>query len=135
MSRVSQNADWQTYFNDYETNLTNLDPMYDDIATDSDKEGIIDQVLKDRGLPDVLDYVDLEAVANKAKKDSRIDTAEFDLKTVEQIITDACKQLGITTSDRTIYSQSQVLLNSMNDRDRQQIADALDLNESSNTIS
>ena len=135
MSRVSQNADWQTYFNDYETNLANLDPMYDDIATDSDKEGIIDQVLKDRGLPDVLDYVDLEAVANKAKKDSRIDTAGFDLKTVEQIITDACKQLGITTSDRTIYSQSQVLLNSMNDRDRQQIADALDLNESSNTIS
>ena len=27
MSRVSQNTDWQTYFNDYETNSANLNPL------------------------------------------------------------------------------------------------------------
>jgi len=134
MARVSQNADWQTYFNDYETNSANLNPIYN-IDTDSDKASVIDRVLKDKGLPDVLDYVDLGSVANKAKKDTRIDTKNFDYYTTEQIITKCCEQLGITTSHNTVYNQSKLLLNNLNQRDRDIIAEALDLNESSNTLS
>ena len=134
MSRVSQNADWQTYFNDYETNSANLNPIYN-IDTDSDKASTIDQVLRNKGLPDVLDSVDLDSVVDKAKKDARIDTKNFDYYTTEQIITKCCEQLGITTSNNTVYNQSELLLNNLNQRDRDIIAEALDLNESSNTLS
>ena len=134
MARVAQNTDWQTYFNDYETNSTNLNPIYT-IDTDSDKVSVIDRVLEEQGLPDVLDYTDLDSVANKAKKDTRIDTKNFDYYTTEQIITKCCEQLGITTSNNTVYNQSKLLLNNLNQRDRDIIAEALDLNESSNTLS
>ena len=134
MSRVSQNSDWQTYFNEYETNLANLNPMYN-IDTDSDKASTIDRVLRNKGLPDVSDYLDIDSVANKAKKDDRIDTKNFDYYTTEQIITKCCQQLEISTANRSVYNQSESLLNNLNLRDRQKIADALDLNESSNTLS
>jgi len=134
MSRVSQNSNWQTYFNEYETNLANLNPMYN-IDTDSDKASTIDRVLRNKGLPDVSDYLDIDSVANKAKKDDRIDTKNFDYYTTEQIITKCCQQLEISTANRSVYNQSESLLNNLNLRDRQKIADALDLNESSNTLS
>ena len=134
MARVSQNADWQTYFNDYEINSANLNPMYN-TDTDSDKVSVIDRVLKEQGLPDVIDHVDLESVANKAKKDSRIDTKGFDLYTTETIIKKCCEQLGITTSNNTVYNQSELLLNNLNQRDRDLIAEAIDFNEDSNTLS
>ena len=105
------------------------------VSTDSDKASTIDAVLEARGLPDVTDYVNLDAVATKTKKDSRIDTKYFDSYTSEQIITKACQQLGITTANRSVYYQSESLLNNLNERDRQKIADALDLNESSDTLS
>ena len=79
--------------------------------------------------------MDLESVANKAKKDDRIDTKNFDYYTTEQIITKCCEQLGITTSNNTVYNQSKLLLNNLNQRDRDIIAESLDLNESSNTLS
>ena len=134
MARVSQNADWQTYFNEYETNSANLNPMYN-TSTDVDRETVIADVLRNKGLPDVTDYVDLVGVSNKAIKNSRIDTKGFDFKTTEQIITECCTQLGISTQNNSVYNQSELLLNNLNDHDRQQIADALDLNESSNTLS
>ena len=134
MARVSQNADWQTYFNEYETNSANLNPMYS-IDTDSDKVSVIDRVLEEQGLPDVLDYTDLDSVANKAKKDTRIDTKNFDYYTTEQIITKCCEQLGITTSNNTIYNQSQMLLSSLNQQDRDLIAQAIDFNDDANTLS
>ena len=134
MARVSQNTEWQTYFNDYETNSSYLNPLYT-TQTDSDKESIINQILRDKGLPDVVDYINLEGVANKAKKDSRIDTGNFDLYTSEQIITKSCQQLGITTANRSIYNQSKELLNNMNDNDRLLIANELDDDEATNTIS
>jgi len=134
MARVSQNADWQAYFNDYETNSANLNTMYN-VDTDSDKASVIDRVLKEQGLPDVLDYTDLDSVVDKAKKDTRIDTKNFDYYTTEQIIAKCCEQLGITTSNNTVYNQSKLLLNNLNQRDRDIIAEALDLNESSNTLS
>jgi hypothetical protein len=135
MSNVSRNANWQTYFNDYESNVANLNPLYDNITTDSDKATIIDQVLQDKGLPDVLDSINLDSVVEKAKKDARIDTKDFEYYTTEQLITKCCEQLGITTANNTVYNQSDLLLNNLNQRDRDIVAEALDLNESSKTLS
>ena len=87
------------------------------------------------GLPDVTDPTDLEAVAAKAKRDTRIDTANYDRYTVETQITKSCEQLGITTANRTINALSNTLLNNMNQHDRDEIARQLDLNESANTLS
>lgn len=120
------------YFTDYEQNLSNMNPIYE-IKTDSDKSSVIDSVLASRGLPDVLDSLDLDAVAKKAEKDDRIDTRGFDALSSEQIITKCCQQLGIDTAV-SIYSQSATLLSNLNQRDRDVIANALDLNESSNTL-
>ena len=134
MSRVAQNASWRTYFENYETNQANINPIYN-TNTDSDKSAIIDQVLRDSGLPDVIDYLDLEAVADKSERDERIDTKNYDRYTTEQRITKSCEQLGLTTANRSIYDQSQRLLNNMNQHDRDKIARQLDLNESANTLS
>ena len=134
MVNLSQNANWKNYFVDYTSNWANLNPMYN-TDTDSDKASVIDRVLRDAGLPDVVDHINLDGVAEKAKKDDRISTENFDSYMVETIITKCCEQLGISTTNRSIFHQSKLLLNNLNDRDRQKIADALDLNESSNTLS
>ena len=135
MSNTSQNANWKSYFDNYETNYANLNPVYDNITTDSDKATIIDQVLKDRGLPDVVDHLDIEAVVDKAKKDIRIDTKNFDYYTTEQIITKCCEQLVISTANKSVFNQSKLLLNNLNDRDREIISEELDFNEDANTLS
>ena len=134
MSTVAQDTNWQNYFTNYENEKENLNPIYA-IDTDSDKSSVIDQVLADSGLPDVTDATDLIAVASKAQRDTRIDTANYDRYTVEQQITKSCEQLGITTANRTIFSLSNTLLNNMNQHDRDEIARRLDLNESANTLS
>ena len=131
MSKVAQNKNWQTYFEDYETNQNNLNPIY----TGTDKDAIIDKVLADSGLPDVTDATDFEAVAAKARRDDRIDTAGYDRLSVERQISDASRQLLITTANRTISSQSRTLLDNMNKRDRDKIAKQLDLNTSADTLS
>jgi len=131
MSTVAQDTNWQNYFNDYETNQNNLNPIY----TGTDKDAIINQVLADSGLPDVTDATDLVAVAAKARRDDRIDTANYDRLTVEKQILDASKQLLITTANRTISSLSNTLLNNMNQNDRDKIAKRIDLNQSANTLS
>lgn len=133
MARVSQTSEWQDYFENYETRKNNLNPVYN-VGTDSDKITIIEQVMLNRGLPDVTDYVNLDAVATKTKNDSRIDTKDFEKKTSEQIITAACNQLGITTANRSIYNQSRELLNKMNEYDKQLISDELDANQTADTI-
>ena len=133
MARVSQTSEWQDYFENYETRKNNLNPVYN-VGTDSDKITIIEQVMLNRGLPDVTDYVNLDAVATKTKNDSRIDTKDFEKKTTEQIITAACNQLGITTANRSIYNQSRELLNKMNEYDKQLISDELDANQTADTI-
>ena len=133
MARVSQTSEWRDYFENYETRKNNLNPVYN-VGTDSDKITIIERVMLNRGLPDVTDYVNLDAVATKTKNDSRIDTKDFEKKTTEQIITAACNQLGITTANRSIYNQSRELLNKMNEYDKQLISDELDANQTANTI-
>ena len=134
MANVAQDSNWRTYFNDYETNQANLNPIYT-TDTGSDKSAVIDQVLADSGLPDVTDSTDFEAVADKAKRDTRIDTANFDRFSAEQIIEKSCVQLGITTANRTVSALSGSLLRNMNQHDRDTIAQQLDLNESADTIS
>jgi hypothetical protein len=134
MAKVAQNKQWQTYFEEYETNLNNLNPIYT-TDTDSDKSAVIDQVLAANGLPDVTDSTDLQAVANKAQRDDRIDTKYYDRYTVEQQITKSCEQLGLVTANRSITDQSRRLLNNMNQHDRDIVAQQLDLNESSSTLS
>ena len=132
---ITQNPSWKAYFENYDANKASLNPQYDDINTDSDKESIINQVLRNRGLPDVQSYLDIDGVIAKASRDSRIDTKGFDHLTNEQIIDNACKQLGIGATDTSIWSQSKTLLNNLNDRDRKIVADELDLNQDSKTLS
>ena len=134
MSTVAQDTNWQNYFTNYADESNNLNPIYT-TNTDADKSAIIDQVLADSGLPDVTDPTDLAAVAAKAQRDSRIDTANFQRFTVEQQITKSCQQLGITTANRTINAVSNTLLNNMNQHDRDEIARELDSNESADTLS
>ena len=92
-------------------------------------------MLADGGLPDVTDATDLIAVAEKAKRDNRIDTANYDRLTVEQQIVKSCEQLGITTANRTTTALSGTLIRNMNQHDRDEIARRLDSNESANTLS
>ena len=134
MSKVAQDTNWQNYFTNYENEKDNLNPIYT-TDTDSDKSAVIDQVLADSGLPDVTDATDLAAVAAKAQRDTRIDTANYDRYSVEQQIAKSCEQLGITTANRTITALSGTLLRNMNQHDRDEIARQLDLNESANTLS
>tara|TARA_B110000483_G_scaffold234067_1_gene303644 strand:- start:278 stop:1501 length:1224 start_codon:yes stop_codon:yes gene_type:complete len=131
MTNVSQDLNWQTYFREYETNQNNLNPIY----TGTDKDTIINQVLADSGLPDVLDHTNFDAVAAKAKSNSRIDTTGFDRLTSELVITKSCQQLNISVTNRSISNQSKSLLDNLNRHDRDQISLALDLNESSDTLS
>ena len=133
MSTVAQNTNWQNYFTNYENEKENINPIYT-TDTDSDKSAVIDQVLADSGLPDVTDATDFIAVAAKARRDSRIDTANYDRLRTEQQIIKSCEQLGITTANRTISALSGTLLRNMNQHDRDEIARQLDLNESANTL-
>ena len=134
MAKVAQNKNWQTYFENYNEEKENLNPIYT-TDTDSDKSSLIDQVLADSGLPDVTDATDFEAVAGKARRDERIDTAGYDKLTDIQQILNACRQLNITTQNRTESSLSNTLLRNMNQHDRDVIAEQLDANESANTLS
>ena len=134
MSTVAQDTNWQNYFTNYADESNNLNPIYT-TNTDSDKSSVIEEVLGARGLPDVTDPTDFVAVANKAKRDSRVDTANFDRHTVEQQITKSCEQLGITTANRTINALSNTLLKNMNQHDRDETARQLDSNESADTLS
>jgi|TARA_R100000027_G_scaffold23384_1_gene16929 hypothetical protein len=133
IANTAQDTNWQTYFRDYEVNRSYLNPVY---ATDTDdRTEAIDQVLADSGLPDVTDPKDFDKVANKAGRDSRINSANFDRLTSEQVIVRSCVQLGIPTANRTIDSLSGALLRNMNKHDRDLIVQKFDLNEDADTLS
>ena len=134
MAKVAQNSNWRTYFENYVTNQSNLNPVYT-TGTDSDRSTIIDSVLASRGLPDVLDFLDFEAVSEKARRDDRVDTKGYDFLTVEQQITRSCEQVGLDVANLSVADQSRRLLNNLNEQDRSDVARELDLNESSDTLS
>jgi len=134
LSKVAQAPEWVNYYKTYKENFTSLNPIYT-TNSDSEKEAMINTIYTNSGLPDVQDPLDIIAVANKARRDSRIDTAGFDRLTVDEIVTQSCQQLKIPIENRQIYTQSELLLENMNAEDRRQIAQALDLNQSADTLS
>ena len=131
MSNVAQNPNWRSYFDNYEQNEENLNPLYS-TEDDSSKGNIIDLVLRTRGLPDVVDP--LGAVLAKAKRDSRINTKNFNTFQIDKQIEECCVQLGIKTFGN-VYNQSQRLLDNLNQRDRDIVQEQLNLNEDADTIS
>ncbi len=134
LTRVAQNKNWQNYYETYKQNQANLNPIFT-TDSDSDKSSLIDRILSDSGLPDVLDPTLYKAVADKAERDDRIDTAGYDLLTDEQRITRSCEQLGLVTQNRALIDQSTRLLSNLNQHDRDKVSSDLDLNESSETLS
>ena len=134
LSKVAQSPQWVNYYKTYKENFASLNPIYT-TNSDADKDTLIDTIYTNSGLPDVQDHLDFIAVANKAKRDSRIDTAGFDRLNVEEIITQSCRQLEISIDKFPIYTQSEMLLDNMNAEDKRRIAQALDLNQSADTLS
>ena len=137
--RSSQNANWKGYFQNYATNISYDNPLYkafDDSAT----QALIDGVLTTRGLPDVTDYVDLEAVAGKAIRDNRLSSqlayAGFITETVaKDIIKKACQLLGLAVDNRDSYAQSRSLLENMTQYDRDTVQNELNSYNDVNTLS
>ena len=137
--RSSQNANWKSYFENYATNLSYDNPLYD-AFDDSATQALIDGVLTTRGLPDVTDYVDLEAVAAKATRDDRMASqlsyAGFITETVaKDIIKKACQLLGLTVDNRDSYAQSKSLLENMTQYDRDTVQNELNSYNDVNTLS
>ena len=137
--RASQNASWRGYFENYATNLSYDNPLYD-AFDDSATQALIDGVLTTRGLPDVTDYVDLEAVAAKATRDDRMASqlayAGFITETVaKDIIKKACQLLNLTVANRDVYAQSKSLLENMNQYDRDTVQNELNRYNDVNTLS
>jgi len=133
---TSQNADFKSYFENYADRELNDNPIYHNALSDSSNEQIIDSVMRLKGLPDVTDYVDLDSVARKALKDTRLKTKLKDAgKTTEQIIDRACELLAINVDNKDIYAKSKSLLSNMNANDREIVKTELDLHNQVNTLS
>jgi len=138
--RASQNADWKSYFQNYATNLASDNPIFNTTQADSSTESVIDTVLRMRGLPDVTDYVDVDSVAKKATRDTRL-AGELTYAGViagsvsENIIKKACGLLGLTTANRDVYAQSKSLLENMTQHDRDTVQIELNLYNDVNTLS
>lgn len=131
--KLSQNPDFRNYLETYEQNSANANAIYNAPPGLTDDE-LVDNLLAQAGLPDVLDRLDLEGVANKAQKDDRIDTAGFSRLTIEEIITKSCQQLGISVARRSIYDLSKSLLENLNTQDRKRFEDLVKANRESDTI-
>ena len=105
-------------------------------VSESTTDQKIDKVLALRGLPDVTQYLDLESVAKKALRDTRLASkVKNSGRTSEQVITDSCVLLAVNTTGRNVYTLSKVLLKNMNDHDRALVAIELSKHTDTNTIS
>jgi hypothetical protein len=138
--RASQNADWRSYFENYEANLALDNPVFDTAQADSTTESVIDTVLRMRGLPDVTDYVDLDSVAAKATRDARLVGQLTHAGVIAgsvsvDIIKKACQLLSLTTANRDVYAQSRSLLENMTQYDRDSVQRELNLYNDVNTLS
>jgi len=136
MGRLSQNKNWHDYFETYAQNQSYVNPIYNNQKSDSSQEEIVNTVLRLRGLPDVTDYVDVESVALKALRDTRLNTKISDSKqTVNQIIDKACELLSIRVDNKDVYARSKALLDNMNTFDREIVKSELNLHNEMDTIS
>jgi len=135
ISKSAQNTAWKDYFNNYQKRFNQLNPLYDAMSN-SNEEAAIDLALKLKNLPDVKNYLDLDSVAKKALRDTRIKTKLGDSgKTTEQIIKDSCVLLGININGRDVYAQSKSLLENMNNFDRETVKQELLLHKTVSTNS
>ena len=119
--------------NSYDENYGNQNPLLTDTTSQNESQLIAD-MLRLKGLPDVLDPIDLESVASKAKRDRRLSKKNYDSLLTEQIITQASLDLGLTISGKDIYSQSRQLLNDLNAEDKRTIQEELNLAKDINTL-
>lgn len=135
MSVVAQDSNWQAYFNEYEVNSKNNNALYHNPSSDSSISEIVDSVMKLRGLPDVIDYTDVNSVSKKALKDVRIKDKISDAgKSAEQIIDDSLNTLGLSTAG-SVYAKSKTLLRNMNDNDVEIIKKEIALFQDVDTLS
>ena len=136
IAKTAQSTAWKDYYEKYETRFAQLNVKYENTAGDSENETIINNELRLRGLPDVIDYTNLAAVADKASRDTRlIGTVSFPGKGTADVIKKSCEQLGINITGRDVYGQSQGLLKSMNDFDRETVRLELQNHQRANTLS
>jgi hypothetical protein len=134
--RNSANTNFKSYFQQYATRNSNRNPLYEGVLDDSSEETAINEILQLRGLPDVTDFLDLDAVAAKATRDDRLKTTvSFTGKNTEEIIILACDTLKINKETKNINALSKTLLENMNRHDRETIKTQLNLNQQIDTLS
>ena len=134
--RNSIDPQFRAYFEQYGNRNSNRNPLFEGVLNDSSEETAIQEILKLKGLPDVTDPLDLDNVAQKATRDTRIKTkVSFNGLNTEEIINLACDTLSISKSNKDIYALSKSLLENMNNHDRESIKNDLNLNQQIDTLS
>jgi len=135
IAKSAQNAAWKDYFNNYETRLNQINPLFDTVSDSSEQEQI-NAALKRKNLPDVGTYLDTDSVAKKALRDTRLMTRLGDSgKTTEQIIEQSCILLGINITGKDVYAQSKSLLANMDNHDRETVKQEILLHRQASTNS
>ena len=136
LAKTAQSTAWQDYYENYEARFSQLNAKYENALGDSENASIIENELRLRGLPDVTDYTNLQAVADKASRDTRlITTVSFPGRSIADVIRRSCEQLRINITGRDVYGQSQALLENMNNFDRDTIKLELENHQRANTLS
>lgn len=134
IKQSSGSTAWQDYYSKYDQRKAQSNPLFDTTG-DSASDVIVEQVLRVRGLPDVRNSLDLEAVKNKLLKDVRIKSKISNQgKTTAELIAEGCRIVGIESQGLDVYSQSRLLLDNMNDNDVKLIKEELANNQSVNTL-
>tara|TARA_Y100000591_G_C21809641_1_gene687119 strand:+ start:297 stop:1514 length:1218 start_codon:yes stop_codon:yes gene_type:complete len=131
----SGSSAWQDYYSKYDERKKDYNPIYN-FTSDSSNDTTVEQVLRLRGLPDVLNHHDLESVAKKLLRDTRLSSVISNQgKTVKELIEKACQLLSIEIEGRDVYSQSKLLLDNMNKHDIDSIKKELENSQATDTLS
>ena len=133
VAKTTGSSAWKDYFTSYDENFGNQNPLLTDTTAQNESQLVAD-MLRLKGLPDVLDPVDLDSVAGKARRDRRLSKKNYDSLAIEQIITQASLDLGLTISGKDVYAQSRQLLNDLNAEDKRTIQEELNLAKDINTL-
>ena len=133
--RTSNNKNFKEYFENYEQRNGLLNPIYTDVI-DSALDAKIDEILTLKGLPDVTDFQNIDAVAQKAQRDDRLATVlKAQGKTSEQIIIDAVDALSISKKNKDTFALSKSLLENLNNRDREVVKNEITTQQGVDTLS
>ena len=135
IQQSSGSTEWQDYYSKYDSRKNNYNPIYN-YTSDSSNDSTVEQVLRLRGLPDVLNHHDLVSVAKKLLRDTRLSSVISNQnKTTEQLIEKACELLSIEVEGLSTYSQSKLLLDNMNKHDVDSIKKELENSQATDTLS